>query len=76
MCIPVALPPGAENACNGLINGSCPVTVGEQLTHGEAIPVMSEYHGGIPAQLRVQISDQVDGIEHIVFCTIVNLILY
>lgn len=74
--IPVPLPPGAENACNSLIVGACPVTEGQALTHGATIPVLTDYHGGIPAQLRFQISDQMHGHEHICTCTLVNVVIH
>lgn len=72
----VALPPGAENACNSLIVGSCPVIVGQPLTQGTTIPVLTEYHGGIPATLRFQISDVMHGHEHICVCTLVNVVIH
>lgn len=76
LILTVALPPGASNACNSLTRGSCPVTAGEALTQGTSIPVFSEYHGGIPAQLRFQISDTMHGHEHICVCTLVNVVIH
>ncbi|KAJ6635143.1 Mite group 2 allergen-like Ixo r 2 [Pseudolycoriella hygida] len=71
----VTLPPGASNACNSLIGASCPVSEGQSVTQGTTIPVFTEYHGGIPAQLRFQISHTMHGHEHICVCTLVNFII-
>lgn len=74
--VPVPLPPGVENACDSLIVGSCPVTAGQPLTQGATIPVFTEYHGGIPAQLRFQINHVSESHEHACVCTLVNVVIH
>lgn len=71
---PVFLPPDLGNACNGLTGGaSCPVTQGQQLTHGATIPVDTELHDGIPVQLLFRIFNAT-GISFV--CAIVNIVIH
>lgn len=63
--------------CNSLIVGACPVASGQSLTHGTTIPVFTEYHGGIPAQLRIEVEHTAVGRHHhTCFCTLVNFIIH
>lgn len=71
---PVFIPPELGNACNGLTGGvSCPVAQGQQLTHGATIPVDTELHDGIPAQLLFRIINAA-GVPFV--CLIVNIVIH
>lgn len=51
----VPLPSELYNACNWLVDSSCPVNAFDTLTHGATIPIFSEFQGGVPVNLIVSI---------------------
>lgn len=68
----VELPPALRDACNTM-NPPCPVVAGQQVTQGATIPVSSDYHDGIPAQLRVTMTNAGGAVN---VCAIINLVIH
>lgn len=56
-----------------MIVGACPVTAGQALTQGATLPVSTEHHGGIPAQLTVTMTNA-EGVINM--CCLINLIIH
>lgn len=66
------MPDVLSNACNTM-TPSCPVVAGTQVTQGATLPVSTEHHGGIPAQLRVTMSNAANVVHT---CCLINLIIH
>lgn len=66
------MPPELADACNTIV-GNCPVTQGQMLTQRATIPVSTEHHGGIPAELKVYIS-HAPGFY--CTCAVVNIVIH
>lgn len=52
---------------------ACPVSAGQQVTQSATIPVSTELHGGIPAQLRVTMTNAAGAVNT---CCLINLIIH
>ncbi len=70
--ISVELPPALSNACNTM-SPACPVAAGQQVTQTATIPVSTEHHGGIPAQLRVTMTNAENAVNT---CCLINLVIH
>lgn len=70
--ISVELPPALRSACNTM-TPACPVQQGQTHSQGATIPVSSEFHGGIPAQLKVTMTNAANVVN---FCCLINLIIH
>ncbi|KAG4071591.1 hypothetical protein HA402_011745 [Bradysia odoriphaga] len=68
----IPLPPALANACNTM-TPSCPVAAGQAVTQTATIPVSTEYHDGIPAQLRVTMTNA-QGVVNT--CNLINLVIH
>lgn len=52
---------------------SCPVAAGQAVTQSATIPVSTDYHDGIPAQLRVTMTNA-QGLVNV--CCLINLVIH
>lgn len=68
----VGLPSELVNACNSLVGASCPVNAHQMLTHGANIEGEGDLHGGIPVQMRIEITDD----DHVCLCALINLVVH
>lgn len=49
----VPLPTELSNACDWLVDSSCPISAFDFITHGTTIPLFSDFQGGVPVNLIV-----------------------
>lgn len=52
---------------------ACPVVAGQQVTQGATLPVSTDHHDGIPAQLRVTMSNAANVVHT---CCLINLVIH
>lgn len=67
------IPAPIANVCNWLVDRNCPVAVGEALTKSSAFPIIIDFQGGVPAQVRMRIYN---GSGSAVVCANLNLRIY
>lgn len=70
---PFPVPDPLANVCNWLSGGSCPLAQGQEVTQIAAIPVIVEFEGGIPLQLRSRIYNESGSMMS---CSIINARVY
>lgn len=67
------IPPPLANVCNWLIEGSCPTSPGQLMTQSAAMPIIVDFHGGVPAVARMRIYNA-NGSP--IVCSIINVRIY
>lgn len=68
------IPAPIANVCNWLVGRNCPVSPDQGvITKSSAIPLITDLHGGIPAQARMRIYNA-SGSPAV--CAIINLRIY
>ncbi|KAJ6640859.1 hypothetical protein Bhyg_05792 [Pseudolycoriella hygida] len=60
-----------SNACTNM-SPACPTVANQPVTQSATVPIVTDLHDGIPAQLRVTITNSANAVQ---LCALINLLM-